>query len=200
MYKSKSKFVLLLALFCSKLFSQSITGIVIDEKNNDTLVGAIVQIDGGKVLNADLKGSFTFKLSEGKHNIMCKMIGYDIYNNSFHLTAGETKFLKINLKGDNSALDEVVVSAGKHEQKLSEVTVSMEVIKPSLVENKNFTSGDALMNQVPGVTVSDGQPSIRGGSGFTYGAGSRVLMLVDDMPMITADAGDIKWNFYPSKI
>jgi iron complex outermembrane receptor protein len=45
--------------------------------------------------------------------------------------------------------------------------------------------------------VNDGQASIRGGSGFSYGAGSRVLMLVDEMPMISADASDIKWNYLP---
>ena len=80
-----------------------------------------------------------------------------------------------------TSLEEVVVSAGKYEQKLSEVTISMEVIKPSLIENKNSTNIDAVMNQVPGVTVNDGQASIRGGSGFSYGAGSRVLVMVDEM-------------------
>ncbi|MBK6986176.1 MAG: TonB-dependent receptor plug domain-containing protein [Bacteroidetes bacterium] len=45
--------------------------------------------------------------------------------------------------------------------------------------------------------VSDGQASIRGGSGYSYGAGTRVLMLVDEMRMISADAADIKWNYLP---
>jgi outer membrane cobalamin receptor len=94
-------------------------------------------------------------------------------------------------------LDEVVISAGKFEQKLSDVTVSMEIIKPSLIENKASQTLDIIMNQVPGVVVSDGQASIRGGSGYSYGAGTRVLMLVDEMPMISADAADIKWNYLP---
>jgi iron complex outermembrane receptor protein len=50
---------------------------------------------------------------------------------------------------------------------------------------------------VPGVNVIDGQANIRGGSGFSYGAGSRVLVMVDEMPMLTADAGDVKWSFLP---
>jgi iron complex outermembrane receptor protein len=97
----------------------------------------------------------------------------------------------------NKILDEVVISAGRYEQKLSDVTVSMEIIKPSLVENKSTVSLDQIVNQVPGINVSDGQASIRAGSGFSYGAGSRVLMLVDEMPMISADAADIKWNYLP---
>ena len=44
------------------------------------------------------------------------------------LKENDTLTVDIELDGSNRALDEVVVSAGKYEQKLSEVTVSMEVI------------------------------------------------------------------------
>jgi iron complex outermembrane receptor protein len=53
------------------------------------------------------------------------------------------------------------------------------------------------MEKTSGISVLNGQMSIRGGSGFSYGVGSRVLMLIDDMPMISGDAGDIKWNYMP---
>ena len=43
----------------------------------------------------------------------------------------------------------------------------------------------------------DGQASIRGGSGFSYGAGSRVLALIDGLPVLSPDAGNIKWQFLP---
>jgi iron complex outermembrane receptor protein len=125
------------------------------------------------------------------------MVGYKLFNTPIEIKENEQSTLNILLEDGNTALDEVVISAGKFEQKLSEVTVSMDIIKPSLIENKNATNLDVIINQVPGVTVADGQASIRGGSGFSYGAGSRVLMLVDEMPMISADAGDIKWNYLP---
>ncbi len=54
-----------------------------------------------------------------------------------------------------------------------------------------------ILEKTPGISILDGQPSIRGGSGFSYGVGSRVLMLVDDLPMLSGDAGDIKWNYMP---
>ena len=50
---------------------------------------------------------------------------------------------------------------------------------------------------IPGVSIIDGQANIRGGSGWSYGAGSRVQLLVDDLPQLTADANDVKWNFLP---
>jgi iron complex outermembrane receptor protein len=56
------------------------------------------------------------------------------------------------------------------------------------------------MERVSGVTILDGQASIRGGSSYAFGAGSRVLLVVDDMPLMTADRNDIKWNFVPLEI
>jgi iron complex outermembrane receptor protein len=125
------------------------------------------------------------------------MLGYKIQKQVIDIVVDDTLFVNFVMPDANTLLEEVVVSAGKFEQKLSDVTVSMEVIKPALLENKNTTNLEQIMNQVPGVTISDGQASIRGGSGFAYGAGSRVLMMVDEMPMISADAGDVKWNYLP---
>ena len=91
----------------------------------------------------------------------------------------------------------VVISAGKFEQKVEDVTVSMEVLKPALIENRNSTAMDEAVDNIPGVNIVDGQANIRGGSGWSYGAGSRVQVLVDDLPQLTADANDVKWNFLP---
>jgi iron complex outermembrane receptor protein len=90
-----------------------------------------------------------------------------------------------------------VVSAGKFEQRLSDVTVSMEIIQPEFIENTNTVNMETVINQMPGVDILDGQPSIRGGSGYSYGAGSRAMVLVDDLPILTADVAEVKWNFLP---
>ena len=76
----------------------------------------------------------------------------------------------LNVKLNNAAtnIGTVVVSASKFEQKLSEVVVSMNVVKPQLIENQNQTSLTGVMEQVPGVTIVDNQANIRGGSGFSY--------------------------------
>ena len=68
--------------------------------------------------------------------------------------------MNVTLETSARALDMVVVSAGKFEQKLGDVTVSMEVIGPQLVENKNTTSMENIIDQVPGVNVTDGQANI----------------------------------------
>ncbi len=197
MNKFTTKLLLGLALFCSNLYSQTVEGYVTDAKSKDTIVGAVISTDAKTAVTTDLHGFYSLKTNEGTYKLTCTMVGYKTFTISLNLKAEETFLQQIGLYDANNPLDEVVISAGKYEQKLSEVTVSMDVLKPAIIENKNTTSLETIMNQVPGVTVADGQASIRGGSGFSYGAGSRVLMLVDEMPMISADAGDIKWNYLP---
>ena len=73
------------------------------------------------------------------------------------------------------ALDQVVLSAGKREQKIGEVTVSIDILKPEkLIENNNTVKLDAAVDNIPGVNIINGQANIRGGRGVSYGAGSRV--------------------------
>ena len=113
---------------------------------------------------------------------------------SISLNKNEVTNLDIDLAPSSEQLSTVVVSAGRFEQKIEEITVSMEVIKPSLIENKNTTDIQTAMDQIPGVNITDGQANIRGGSGWSFGAGTRVLVMVDDMPLISGDAGQVQWK------
>jgi outer membrane receptor protein involved in Fe transport len=195
------KYILIgLFFYATNSFAQSlgyVKGIVTDKSNNESLPGALVTLNKTKGVATDINGVFIISAEVGAYSINCDLLGYTKFTSQVDIKVLDTVFVNIQLGNGNQLLDEVVVSAGKFEQKLSDVTVSMDVIKPALVQNKGITNLDAIINQVPGVVVSDGQASIRGGSGYSYGAGTRVLMLVDEMPMITADAADIKWNYLP---
>jgi outer membrane cobalamin receptor len=172
-------------------------GKVSDFKSKETIVGASVIVDNNTGTVTDVNGNYFFKTTAGKHKVEFKSLEFKSQIKMIELKANDTLSGDIILESDAKQLGIVVVSAGKFEQNLSEVTVSMEVLKPSLIENKSIQSVETAIDQVPGVNVIDGQANIRGGSGFSYGAGSRVLVMVDEMPMLTADAGDVKWSFLP---
>ena len=172
-------------------------GKVSDVKSKETIVGASVIVDNNTGTVTDVNGNYFFKTTAGKHKLEFKSLEFKSQVKMIELKANDTLSTDIILESDAKQLGIVVVSAGKFEQNLSEVTVSMEVLKPSLIENKSIQSVETAIDQVPGVNVIDGQANIRGGSGFSYGAGSRVLVMVDEMPMLTADAGDVKWSFLP---
>ena len=174
-----------------------ISGRVSHAVSGKPLIAANISADRTSGTSTDLNGEFSLSLTAGKHLLEFTYVGFVYQQREITLKEGESIHLEIRMKVSSKMLDEVVVSAGKYEQKLSEVTVSMEVIKAHQLSNQNIVSLDMILERTPGISILDGQPSIRGGSGFSYGAGSRVLMLVDDLPMISADAGDIKWNYLP---
>ncbi len=191
--------LLFFILFARSLFAQEayIKGKISDSQTKETIVGASVIVDDTTGTVTDINGNYFFKTIEGKHKVEFKSLEFKSLLMMIDIKANDTLSNDIVLVGDSKELGIVVVSAGKFEQNLNEVTVSMEVLKPSLIENKSLQSIENAVDQVPGVNVIDGQANIRGGSGFSYGAGSRVLVMVDEMPMLTADAGDVKWTFLP---
>jgi hypothetical protein len=185
-------------------------GAVLSGQGNGTVTGTVRDATDGKLMvavniSADRRsgtisgedGSFSLQLSPGTHVIEFYYVGYRRTSREVRVEAGSVTRLDVEMTVRSELLDEVVVSAGKFEQKLSEVTVSLEVLKPYQLSNQNISSLDMILEKTSGVSILNGQPSIRGGSGFSYGVGSRVLMLVDDLPMISGDAGDIKWNYMP---
>jgi len=105
--------------------------------------------------------------------------------------------LKVILRRPFQNIKTVVVTSGRRNQNIEDVPISMEILKPKLIDNKGFSNLEEAVDQSPGVYTMDGQVSIRGGSGFAYGAGSRVMLLWNGMPILSADAGDAKWNAIP---
>ncbi len=195
-------FILLLLLFISTLSSACqqtgiIHGNVYDRITGETLTGATILTAENKGTSTDVNGYYQLRLSTGKAIVRYNFIGYRELSREIVIADNDTILLDIFLDPIRELLDEIVISASRFEQKLSDITVSMEVLKPRLIRESNPSSLDAVLNQIPGVDVMDGQASIRGGSGYSYGAGSRILVLVDDLPILSADAMDVKWSFLP---
>lgn len=150
---------------------------------------------GGTITDAD--GWYLFSLHGGKGTLTFSFLGYRSERRDYAIAAGDTLRLDITMMPVITTLNEIVVSAGKTEQRLSELTVSMNVVKPYIISRNHVFSADEMMNRTPGIEILDGQASVRGGSGYSYGAGSRVLALIDGLPAMSADAGNIKWHTLP---
>lgn len=198
MKKNYILFILFIFPF-SFIFSQNATvsGVVSNFKTRETLVGVNIIFNDTKVVTTDLNGFYTTELEPGRYTIEYKYIGYSPKKRIERFKEGEVVKMNMRLEEESVVLDEFVISAGKFEQKLADVTVSMEIIKASMIENTNTQNIETALQQVPGVVMMDRQASIRGGSSYSYGAGSRVLMLVDDMPMLGGASGVAYWEFAP---
>ncbi|MFN7313258.1 MAG: TonB-dependent receptor domain-containing protein [Bacteroidota bacterium] len=179
----------------SVVFAQSILqGKVIDKVTGEALVG--VAVSTGKINTfTNIDGLFTISTNNNDSvEINFYYIGYE----KLKLKLKPTAQLVIQLSPAQTQLDEAVVTGSRNQTELKRQTVSVDVIKPYLIEKRITTNMENAMNQLPSVNVVDGQLNIRSGSGWTYGAGSRVLLLVDDVPLTTGDAGQVQWKFIPT--
>lgn len=184
--------LLLLFIFPFFAFSQ-IKGKVVQNDTKEPIVGAKIQASNGERAITDIDGLFLIKAENYPVTLVTSMTSFE-NDTTVVESAGE---VNIELSELVKTISTVVVSAGRRLQQIEEVPVSMEIIKPALIDNKGITDLEQAVDQSPGVYAMDGQVSIRGGSGFAYGTGSRVLLLWNGMPLLSGYAGDTQWNAIP---
>ncbi|MBK8449903.1 MAG: TonB-dependent receptor [Saprospiraceae bacterium] len=169
-----------------------IHGSVQDRKSKDFLTGALVGVGNIGTVTDEL-GKFKLELDESLSTLKVKMVGYQDLN--LDITSG-IEFI-IFLDETSYLLNTTVITSSRFEKPISESSVSMSVIKSELSSKLNSNNVSQILDRVPGVQIIDGQANIRGGSGYSYGAGSRVLLLMDDLPALQSDAGFPNWDDLP---
>ena len=174
---------------------------IIQEKNSSEPISNVHIIYGNSEGTfSDLDGYFELILPEGLHDLSFRHLSFKT-----HIIEGitgvdkESIHLDIELRTKYDQLETVVLSAGKFEQRLEDISVSLDVIKGQTIENQNNYNIEQSIAQAPGVHIVDGQINIRGGSGWSYGAGSRVLVLLDGLPVTNSTTGSVQWELIPAE-
>ncbi len=93
--------------------------------------------------------------------------------------------------------EDIIVTAQKHTTYAQDVPVSISVVKSDEITSRAPEAIDFALRYIPGVTVTESQINIRGSSGYARSVGSRVLFLLDGMPFLSADNGDVKFDALP---
>lgn len=196
----KHFYSLALLLICAftQAFAQNgtITGKVTEADNKETLIGVSILIAGGGTVT-DLDGNYKLSTKPGTHTLTFKYVGYKEIKKTVTVKADETTTLNIVMEVASTELDYIVVSASQYEKNIAEETVSMEVVDKNLMKNNNVTELGEAIDKSVGVQVQDGQISMRGGSSYSYGVGSRTAVMVDNMSMMSADLGEAQLKFTP---
>lgn len=193
----------LLLVFITHILSAQngiLTGTIKDAKSGEALIGVNVTTD--KKNNStvtDLDGKFELSLSPGNYKILFSYVGYADLKKDVSVQEGENVTLDIVMEEEarNVLGDELVITGSLFQKKASEEVISIEVIQPRLIQNTNVTRIDEVVRRVSGVNVADGQANIRSGSGWAYGVGSRVMMILDGQTILSPDRGDTKWSLLP---
>ena len=196
-----SLLMLFLLFFSTTISAQTATGKVSDLNSKLLMPGVTVQLVcngvGVKAISTDSKGEFSMEV--GGHE-MCELdftfIGYSKKSIPVSDILG-SGFFSLLIEEEALSLGMAVVSASISERPVEEEVVPIEVLKPYLASSTNAVGLKGLVGKTSGVSIMDSQVSIRGGSGYSYGVGSRVSLLLDGMPLLSGDMGEIWWSYLP---
>ena len=176
----------------------TITGKITDAETGESLIGATVVFESAGV-STDVEGKYRLKLPSGKHKVKFSFIGYEAKFKEVDVEDGLTIKLDMSLSLESHQHQTVVISASQYEKNIEEETVSASVVSGENLIDRNATDVGQAISKTSGVLVQDGQVSIRGGSSYSYGVGSRTAVLVDGMSVMSADLGDAKLKFAPTE-
>ncbi len=177
----------------------SIAGYVRDSETGKPIGMANVYLENtllGDATNSD--GFFEIpRVKPGHYVLHVSVIGYAGRQESIEVRSGEKIVLDLRVKTSPIAIPPVVITASRREQDIADSPTSLTALGSREIEKRHAQTPHEILRFAPGVVTRESQVSIRGSAGFNRGAGSRLLFLVDGVPMLAADTGDIKWDLIP---
>ena len=200
---SKLYFHVFILAFISCFIAEAqvkVSGIITKNNSPEPISNVHIIYGNSEGTFTDIDGYFELNLAKGTYDLSFKHLSFKTYVlEGLSTLEGKSLKLSIGLKTKHDQLETIVLSAGKFEQRLEDISVSLDVIKGETINNQNNYNVERTIAQAPGVHIVDGQINIRGGSGWSYGAGSRVLVLLDGLPITNSTTGAVQWELIPAE-
>jgi iron complex outermembrane receptor protein len=176
-----------------------IAGRVIDAKTKEALPGANVVVTGTyRGSSTDRNGEFRIaRMEAGRYTLRVSFIGYEPVQKKFILSAGSVAYVLFALTPGAIQMGEVVVIASKQEEEIEKTTTSVSLLTNESAMRRNALRLDAVLESIPGVNLMAENVNIRNSTGYTRGLGSRILMLLDGVPILMSDFGNMNWDLVP---
>ena len=130
--KNTYKLILFLLLITHASFGQDVKGYIKDAESKEALAGVNVfykDKGGTRGTVSDINGYYELKVTDGDAVLTFSYLGYETLSVPVKVDPGEFLTRDVSLRTSSNMMDEVVVSVGRYEQKLSDITVSMELLK-----------------------------------------------------------------------
>lgn len=177
----------------------TVVGRVIDASTGAPVPVAAVRVLG-TVLSvfADDSGRFELRLvPPGRQRLSVERLGYAPRQVEVQVPVGRRTTTEIALEPRAVAVGEVVTSVTKRETSSLEAPVSVSILEAEAIQQRVVDTAADAIAYTPSVQFVGDQLNIRGSAGYSRGAGSRVLALLDGVPANAGDSGAINWDIIP---
>lgn len=200
--KTHCYFVLIafLLLSGSVMAQVNIEGKVSEKATGKAIPGAHIRL-GKWVAVTNAEGYYNLNdVKPGIYEFVVTAIGFENHQTELKVSEAGPKMLNhVALIEKTLGLNEVVVTATRTENKISDIPGRIELISPEKLQLTASHSVDEVLALLPGVTVSrsfglfshKSTVSMRGMGGNEQ---ARTLVLVDGVPVNKADGGSVNWN------
>ena len=180
----------------------SAAGTITDVATGAPVAGAEILLISGDTTRAmaDERGAWrASRLRAGAYRTLVRALGFRAAHSSLVVAAGAVTRSDAMLAPLAVALEGVVVTAARREQKLKDVIVATEVIGRGDIERSGAPDLAAVLVEQTGIELLGGHPN---GSGvMIQGLGSeRVLVLLDGQPVAGRIAGQFDVSRIPTSV
>lgn len=203
-FAASSCFALLICIAPSPVQGQqgTIDGRVVDAETGDGLAGAAVEVLGQEGrLGTNASGGFTFTLEPGTYSLVVTLIGYETTRiDGVSVNAGAETELAISLGSQALALNPIVVTASRRQEKALEAPASISTVSAQEVARTVATTVADHVRALPGVDAA--QTGINQGTvvsrGFNNVFSGALLAIIDNryarIPSLRFNA----YNMFPT--
>ena len=168
----------------SALAQTKVAGTVLSQDDGQPIIGAAVKVDGTSTgMLTDVNGRFSLTLPEGKNTITISYLGY------ISQTLKAKNGMRVFLKSDAAALDEVIVVAYGTQKKSAFTGSAAQVDAKAIEAHVSSNVANALAGAAPGVQIintsgdpTNSSPTIRVRGIGSMSAGNSPLIVLDGMP------------------
>ncbi len=197
---------LLLFSVCAMAQSGTLSGLIVDQKTAEPLIGATVMVENtSNGVTTDLDGRFSMELQTGKYNILIKYIGYAQRRYpDVTINPGKVTVLQISLSEENTALEEIVVVSEARRDKESAIfimqknsTVIQSGISNEEMKRSPDRSSGEVIRRVSGATIQDGKFAVIRGLADRY---NMAMLNNIVLPSTEPDRKAFAFDVFPSNL
>jgi outer membrane receptor for ferrienterochelin and colicins len=193
--------LVILVASCLAQEDGNLVGTVTDSKTDKSIAGANVFLQG-TVLGGvtDSYGRFRIEgIPPGEYTVKISMMGYQMaIVKNVQIPSRATTTYNLRLAETPLLGNMVVVTASKSPEALAGTHQSVEVIGSDRLLGRETRKLEETLVTVSGIHFNEENISIRGSSGYSvFNVGSRVLLMVDGVSVLTSDLGGINWKTLP---
>ena len=197
-----------LLMTCSAgAFAQQISGTVVDKKSNETLIGAVVSVEGSNAKAVtDTDGNFELNgLKNGKYTLNINYVGYKPQRiEGVRINGGKAEErISVALQPDEQQLGEVVVTAVERrntEAAMVQLAKNSAVIVSNVsaqeISRTQDTNAGEVVRRVPGVSLIDDKFVMVRGLSQRY---NNVWVNGGAVPSSEADSRAFSFDIIPSQ-